>query len=417
MKFFFPDSQDQVDPGFDFVTEERDPFRVRQRDDLYAHEALTQAPFDGLLVSKAIVDGRAGGGTGKYTGAQRHRLYREGADTFFRLDRGHIPLEIMGDCGAFSYVGEEHPPYTVDEVIDFYDGCGFHYGIAVDHVIFQYEPQTSRDDERAAEWLRRQQITLSLAEEFWQRCRARRVGFTPLGVAQGWSPQSYADAVASLQRIGYQRIAVGGMVPLKTPEILACLAAIDRVRKPSTQLHLLGISRCEDVPTFAAHGVTSFDSTAPFRQAFKDDRDNYYTPERTYVALRVPQVDGNAKLKARIRAGEISQSHAIELERTALARLRQYDAGEIDVEPVVQALADYSAVWDGKADRSSQYRTTLVDRPWQQCSCDLCKAIGIEIVIFRGTERNKRRGFHNLYVFEQRLRAQRERNTRDQDPK
>ncbi|MEU5945913.1 tRNA-guanine transglycosylase DpdA [Micromonospora sp. NPDC047465] len=409
MRFFFPDSQDQVDPGFDFVTEERDPFRVRQRDDLYAHEVLTQAPFDGLLVSKAIVDGKAGGGTGKYTAAQRHRLYREGARRFFRLDRGHTPLKIMGDCGAFSYVAEEYPPYSVDEVIDFYDGCGFHYGIAVDHVIFQYEPKTARDDERAAEWVRRQEITLALAADFWQRCKARRVCFTPLGVAQGWSPQSYADAVVALQRIGYQRIALGGMVPLKTQEILACLAAIDQVREPTTQLHLLGISRCDDVPTFATHGVTSFDSTSPFRQAFKDDRDNYYTPTGTYVALRVPQVDGNPKLKARIRSGEISQAQALALERTALTRLRQYDADEIDVDPVVQALVDYSAVWDGKSDRSAQYRATLADRPWRDCPCDLCKAIGIEVVIFRGTERNKRRGFHNLYVFEQRLRAQRER--------
>ncbi|SCF20960.1 hypothetical protein GA0070558_15114 [Micromonospora haikouensis] len=407
MRFFFPDSQDQVDPGFDFVTEERDPFRVRQRDDLYAHEVLTQAPFDGLLVSKAIVDGKAGGGTGKYTAAQRHRLYREGARRFFRLDRGHTPLKIMGDCGAFSYVAEEYPPYSVDEVIDFYDGCGFHYGIAVDHVIFQYEPKTVRDDERAAEWVRRQEITLALAADFWQRCKARRVCFTPLGVAQGWSPQSYADAVVALQRIGYQRIALGGMVPLKTQEILACLAAIDQVREPTTQLHLLGISRCDDVPTFATHGVTSFDSTSPFRQAFKDDRDNYYTPTGTYVALRVPQVDGNPKLKARIRSGEISQAQALALERTALTRLRQYDADEIDVDPVVQALIDYSAVWDGKSDRSAQYRATLADRPWRDCPCDLCKAIGIEVVIFRGTERNKRRGFHNLYVFEQRLRAQR----------
>jgi hypothetical protein len=37
MKFFFPDSQDQVDPRFDFESEEHSPFRVRQRDDRYAH--------------------------------------------------------------------------------------------------------------------------------------------------------------------------------------------------------------------------------------------------------------------------------------------------------------------------------------------------------------------------------------------
>ncbi|WP_433082383.1 tRNA-guanine transglycosylase DpdA [Dactylosporangium sp. CA-052675] len=414
MKFFFPDSQDQVDPSFDFITEERDPFRVRQRDDLYAHEVLTEAPFDGILVSKAIVDGQAGS-AGKYTGAQRHRLYREGAERFFRLNHGHTPLKIMGDCGAFSYVAEEYPPYTVDDVIDFYDGCGFHYGIAVDHVIFQYEPKVSRDDERASEWRRRQEITIELAEQFWQRCKARRVDFTPLGVAQGWSPQSYADAVAALQRMGYRRIALGGMVPLKTHEILACLAGIDDVREAATQLHLLGISRCEDVPTFSRHGVTSFDSTAPFRQAFKDDRDNYHASSRTYIALRVPQVDGNAKLKARIRSGEISQAQALKLERTALSLLRQYDDDKVDVELVVEALADYSAVWDGKSDRSSQYRETLTDRPWRDCSCDLCKALGIEIMVFRGAERNKRRGFHNLYVFEQRLRANKEGTLRDQD--
>ena len=59
MRFFFPDSQDQIDPTFDFTTEERSPLRVRQRDDLYIHEVLRARVIDGLLVSKAIVDGRA----------------------------------------------------------------------------------------------------------------------------------------------------------------------------------------------------------------------------------------------------------------------------------------------------------------------------------------------------------------------
>ncbi len=406
MKFFFPDSQDQVDPGFDFITEERDPFRVRQRDDRYAHEVLHPAPFDGLLVSKAIVDGTANATTGKYTGAQRHRLYSDGAEEFFRLATSTMRLRIMGDCGAFSYVTETHPPYTVDEVIDFYDGCGFDYGISVDHVIFQYEPTVDREDSRAEEWVRRQDITLELAADFRKRCRTRGVDFVPIGVAQGWSPVSYAAAVARLQRMGYRRIALGGMVPLKTHEILACLRAVDDVRRSVTQLHLLGISRCDDIPTFASHGVTSFDSTSPFRQAFKDDRDNYYTPTRTYVAVRVPQVDGNAKLKARIRSGEISQDQAIKFERAALDLLRRYDRYEVDLDPVLDALRDYSALWNGKSDRTDQYRVTLADRPWQHCPCSLCQHIGIEVILFRGSERNKRRGFHNLYVFEQRLRDQ-----------
>ena len=36
MQFFFPDSQDQVNPLFDMITEEHVPHRVRQRDDRYA---------------------------------------------------------------------------------------------------------------------------------------------------------------------------------------------------------------------------------------------------------------------------------------------------------------------------------------------------------------------------------------------
>ncbi len=102
MKFFFPDSQDQIDPRFDFETEERSLLRVRQRDDLYAHEALADRVIDGLLVSKSIVDGVTGG-AGKYTMAQRHRLYRDGVRKFFRLDSAPGPvLQTMGDCGAFT---------------------------------------------------------------------------------------------------------------------------------------------------------------------------------------------------------------------------------------------------------------------------------------------------------------------------
>lgn len=402
MKFFFPDSQDQVDPGFDFITEEHDPFRVRQRDDRYAHEVLHPAPYDGLLVSKATVDGTIS----RYTSAQRQRLYSDGAEKFFRLATDTSRLKIMGDCGAFSYVNETYPPYTVDEVIDFYDGCGFDYGISVDHVVLQYEPGIDRNDPRAEEWTRRQDITLELAGDFRKRSRARGVNFIPVGVAQGWSPDSYATAVAQLQRMGYRRIALGGMASRKTHEILTCLRAVDDVRQSTTQLHLLGISRCDDIPTFATLGVSSFDSTSPFRQAFKDNRDNYYTPNRTYVAVRVPQVDGSTQLKARIRSGETSQDQTIKSERAALDLLRRYDRDDVELDPVLDALRDYSRLWNSKTDRTDQYRETLANRPWRACPCSLCQHIGIEIVLFRGSERNKRRGFHNLYVFEQRLRDQ-----------
>ena len=53
---------------------------------------------------------------------------------------------------------------------------------------------------------------------------------------------------------------------------------------------------------------------------------------------------------------------------------------------------------DGK-NLKEKYRRTLLDRPWKSCNCNACKQIGIHVVIFRGCNRNKRRGFHNTWVF------------------
>ena len=46
---------------------------------------------------------------------------------------------------------------------------------------------------------------------------------------------------------------------------------------------------------------------------------------------------------------------------------------------------------------------TLADKPWKSCPCAICKELGIHVVLFRGAERNRRRGFHNLHVLRQRL--------------
>src|SRR4051812_3254745 len=157
MDFYFPDSQDQIDPHFDFLDEERSPFRVRQRDDRYAHEMHKTPAYNGILVSKAIVDGI--GGAGRYTAAQRHRLYRLGVRDFFRLDSHKgAPLKSMGDCGAFSYAAQSEPPFEPDEVIDFYAACDFDQGIAIDHVIFGYRAESDVDGEVEPEWAERQEL-------------------------------------------------------------------------------------------------------------------------------------------------------------------------------------------------------------------------------------------------------------------
>ena len=405
MKFFFPDSQDLVDPTFDFATERRFAHRVRHRDDLYAHEVFEQRVCDGLLVSKGIVDGLSGG-AGKYSMAQRHRLLRVGATEFFRLNRPDRPiLETMGDCGAFTYVREKVPPYTVDEVLQFYTDCDFDSGISVDHVILDYQPRWDAGAVEAvpAAVTERQEITLDLAAQFLRKCSGSKLRINPLGVAQGWSPKSYAHSVTQLQDMGYRYIAVGGMVPLRTNDILTILSAINDVRRSETRLHLLGITRTDVFADFERFGAVSFDSTSPLRQAFKDDKNNYYAPERSYTAIRVPQVEGNADLQKRIRAGSVNQPNARRLEQRCLELLTKYDRSEAQLDLVLSALDEYEAVHSPGKSFAGTNRDTLEAMPWKSCRCEICRSLGIHVVLFRGAERNRRRGFHNLFVFYQQL--------------
>lgn len=399
MLYFFPDSQDLVDPSFDFDTELRGITRLRQRDDCYPHEIFASPPYDGLLVSRAIVDVR-------YTLAQKQRLLRLGVRKFLRIDADRFSqLKTIGDCGAFSYKDAEVPPFSVDDVIDFYERCGFNLGISVDHVILPFDTAFDGEKEVDQKWRDRQQLTFELGADFFKKTNKRKACFQAIGVAQGWSPKSYALSVQQLQKIGYSYIAMGGMVPMKTPDILATLAEVEKIRKPSTKLHLLGVTRCENIDAFQKFGVVSFDSTSALLQAFKSDTDNYYTPGAPCIALRVPQVEANAKLKAAILSGKIRQETARKFEKDCLQTLVEFDHGRGSIETVLDLLVGYENLQtpDKPSKRRETYRQVLEDKPWQRCCCEICSALGIHVILFRGAERNRRRGFHNLHVFYQKL--------------
>jgi hypothetical protein len=346
MKFFFPDAHDLVDPSFDFRTERRVFSGSRQQTQRYAHEVLDQPPYDGMLISKAMIDSNSASKGVRYSFAQVQRLKRLGVREFLRLDRPGLKrrIETMGDCGAFSYVNEPVPPFGVDSVTEFYLDCRFDYGISLDHVILGYKDTTDEAVVPAA-WHQRFELTQTLAAAFLKRVRKEKLPFVPIGAAQGWSPTSYKKAVQGLQKMGYDYIALGGMVPLKTVEILACLQGVAEVRRPATKLHLLGISRLENLEAFEAMGVFSFDSTSPLKRAFMDDRDNYHTPVRNYTAVRIPQVGENAQLKKLILAGKVDFAEVRGLEKACLDGVLAYDEGKLGLPEVVRRLKDYEAVW------------------------------------------------------------------------
>jgi len=418
VKFLFSDSVDVVDPDYDFLADRTAIGRERQRDDLYPHEILGRPPYDGILVSRAILFPG-----GKYSPAQTMRFRRDGGRTFLRFEGPQFSDKLlMGDNGAFAYAHLDTPPYTVEDTLEFYSDGRFTHGCSLDHIIFDFHPDNPPKEDVPATALRRYDITLQNAEAFLKLSKALGPSFVPLGTVQGWSPESKAAAALKLQEMGYRYLAIGGMVPLRTNQIHACLKAIRDVLSPDVHIHLLGFARAEQIHEFLPYRISSFDSTSPLIRAFKDSKNNYYFPKPNggldyYTAIRIPQATENKHLKRAGQEGRLNQEILQTKESLALQRLRDYDKGTVDITAAVEAALDYNQFLicdDNKtkaqndkaiADARAAMERTLTDKPWKRCSCSICRAVSIEVVIFRGSNRNKRRGFHNLAVYYDHLQA------------
>jgi len=309
----------------------------------------------------------------------------------------------MGDCGAFSYVKEEYPPYTIPEVVEYYSECGFDLGVSIDHVILGYDEKLDKQGGVPEEWQRRYAITLQLAEEFRNYCDKNRVSFYPIGIAQGWSPGSYRKAVRRLVDMGYDYVALGGMVPLKVPQIHRVLQAIRKEIPLSVRLHIFGFTKADNITEFTEYGIESFDSTSPLLRAFKDHARNYLGSSGWYTAIRIPFADESRLFKAQILAGMKEQRQLRRLEQQALDSIRSYSRSMADIDETLAALLSYGDEYGSRVS-AELYRKTLVDQPWKSCSCKVCTEAGVEVVIFRGSNRNRRRGFHNLWEFYRQLK-------------
>jgi hypothetical protein len=300
--------------------------------------------------------------------------------------------------------------------VEFYAEGGFTHGCSPDHIIFDFDTANPPQSAVSSTVRDRYAITLENAREFRAQALRDRVQFEPIAAIQGWSPESMAQAAVALERMGYRYLAVGGLVPLKSDAIHACLRAIREQIRPDTKLHLLGFAKADQVHEFMQYGITSFDSTSPLIRAFKDARANYYIDSLDnglayYTAIRIPQAIENPRLLRAIKRGRLSGDELQRKESGALAAIRGYDDGSVALTTAIELLADYqhylilatedSAIKRERAleEGKSQITTTLKDAPWKRCQCAICRQIGVEVIIFRTSNRNKRRGFHNLGVY------------------
>ena len=423
MKFLYSDTQDYVDPGYDFLNDRSSPGRERYWSDVYAHEFMHPAPYDGLLVSMSAVRQASGVSASKvrYSTREEQRLLRDGARKFLRFEGPRFnDAMLMGDCGAFAYVEHPVPAYSPEEVVEFYTEAGFTHGVSPDHIIFDCD--LKNPSEKAVDPAIRQRfaITLANAEAFFGLVQREGMPFEPLGPVQGWSPKSMAEAAYRLERMGYRYLAIGGLVPLKVDAIKAVLSEVRLRIKPETKLHLLGFAKADSIADFTEFGINSFDSTSPLIRAFKDQKANYYSEGNDgklayYTAIRIPQAIENARLMQGVKRGAFSAEDLLRRERAALYELRAFDRGISNIDATLHAVMDYHQFLvrgDGTdtqqqdkalSKMSSLVRRTLEDQPWKDCSCEVCLNIGVEVIIFRSSNRNKRRGFHNLRVYHRHL--------------
>ena len=69
------------------------------------------------------------------------------------------------------------------------------------------------------------------------------------------------------------------------------------------------------------------------------------------------------------------------------------------------ALQAYEDLYSPGDSHCEEYKRTLEDRPWKECGCPICSKISVEVAIFRASNRNKRRGIHNLHVYHKHIKA------------
>jgi hypothetical protein len=129
-----------------------------------------------------------------------------------------------------------------------------------------------------------------------------------------------------------------------------------------------------------------------------DRKANYFYGGTSYCALRIPPANSK-RVHGRIGSGEINGDSARVLEEAALAAVAAFDREEMSAAETLDVLLAYQAIHSPDDDRRSDYARTLSAKPWARCKCRICARLGHHVILLRGAERNRLRGFHNVGRF------------------
>jgi hypothetical protein len=394
--YFLPDWDDMLDKHFNFAADRFSNPRKADREEVHCTTLMDgQRMSDGILVSLAQHIGKSSKGVLKKFAEDHDRnLAPEPMRERFGLAEDQW---VFGDCGAFSYVDEPEPTITPERALAMYQLYGFDLGASVDHIPLPVFSPEERD--------RRLGITRRNAERFIELHKERRCSFVPVGVIQGTDPESYALELRAYKEMGYAHVGIGGLVPRSDKEILAVMRALNQelnaMRKPPW-MHLFGVYRPKIHRQLYELGATSFDSATYFRKAWLRSDQNYLKADGSWhAAIRIPMTS-DPRTRKRLQASNLPLDELADLEREALDALHEYGRKRKSLESTLEAIAAYDFLLTRSEDHGANlipaYERTLADRPWEKCGCAICEAIGVDVVIFRGSNRNKRRGAHNTAI-------------------
>ncbi|WP_457680671.1 tRNA-guanine transglycosylase DpdA, partial [Thermovibrio sp.] len=397
MKYFMPYWEDWVHKDFDPI---KDTYgKGGFKNAVFFHEIFKPPPYDGILVSLGVFELKIR--LGEKEGRPAIRGYTS-VKEYLKLPKS---FPVLGDCGAFTYANEKEPKISPQKAARLYHSLGFDYGISVDHICCETITVLSGKEKEFSylkakpvkggkvklflskkELEERRELSLKNAWEFLKV--SRELSFTPVGAAQGYSVETYLESVKELVKMGYTFIALGGLVPRPTSFIKELLKRLySKVDLKRVKIHLLGVLRSELLPLMKELGIYSFDSASYYRKAWLKAKENYLGVDGVwYSSVRVPD-SKNRRLLNRLK---VESSLLSEKEERILKNLREYDRGNLkEVDALVEEIIAYDKLFyreEFKEEKYAElYLKLLKSKVWKECTCPVCKELGIDVVIFRGS--------------------------------
>lgn len=430
MRFYIPEWDDLVDPRYNFVDESNskshDPLK---RKNVYMWEIFDESsvPFDGVLVSLMTIIGN---------GVKCNEIKELGGlHRYLRLPESY---PILADCGAWGYIEKEDPLFGATEIFEYYRELGVQEVVTVDHLVL---PRVKVKGKMVpVDVQKRMDVTFRNGIEgygYWSE--NHRDDFDLLVSVQGLEPSDYVRMFSRYLEHGVTSFAFGGLAKKSTKTIVEMIESLNSFLEEESpdvdRIHFFGLGRSSLFPYFQEverHGVeVSFDTSSWLRQAWLGG--SYFLVEegklKKYSALRVPFTESRrSSFKGKRRLTESADKERLgRLERDTMKLLRAFDEEHSLLDDALSALYEYDK-WvlhelknayrenyeEGSEDRISRlenlyskleegYSRTLKSRPWKRCDCPICQDHGIEVAIFRGNDRNRRRGFHNTYIMYQKV--------------